>query len=42
MPEDAETDNKPKMIGLDMLLNLGPTDRAQAIWDRAMTPEAHE
>jgi hypothetical protein len=24
------------------VLNLGATDRAQAIWDRAMTPEAHE
>jgi hypothetical protein len=40
MPNEPE--NKPKMIGLDMLLSLGPTDRAQAIWDRAMGPEAQE
>jgi hypothetical protein len=41
MPNEPDND-EPKMIGLDMLLSLGPTDRAQAIWDRAMTPEAHE
>jgi hypothetical protein len=39
MPDET---NKPTMIGLDMLLNMGATDRAQAIWDRAMHPEAHE
>ena len=28
------------MIGLDMVLNMTNKDRAQAIWDRAMGPEA--
>jgi hypothetical protein len=37
-----ETEEEPKMMGLDMLLDMGATDRAQAIWDRAMNPEAQE
>jgi hypothetical protein len=42
MPEEADTENGPKMIGFEMLLNMSNKDRAQAIWDRAMGPEAQE
>ena len=40
MAEDTNADNAPKMIGLDMVLNMTDLDRAQEIWDRAMHPEA--
>jgi hypothetical protein len=32
----------PKMIGYELLANMSDKDRAQAIWDRAMGPEAHD
>jgi hypothetical protein len=30
------------MIGYEMLANMSDKDRAQEIWDRAMSPEAHK
>ena len=41
MPKD---NNKlqPKMIGFENLLNMSNMDRAQAVWDKAMWPEAKE
>ena len=42
MPEDTNTDNGPGMIGFENLLNMSNKDRAQAVWDKAMWPEAKE
>jgi hypothetical protein len=39
MPE--ETQPEAKMIGYEMLANMSDKERAQEIWDRAMSPEAH-
>jgi hypothetical protein len=41
MPQD-KTKPQPKMIGFENLLNMTDKDRAQAVWDKAMTPEAKE
>ena len=43
MPKDQpEEEPKPKLLGLDMLLNMTDLDRAQAVWERAMHPETHD
>jgi hypothetical protein len=43
MPDILNDDGtRPAYIGLDMLMNMTDLDRAQEIWDRAMTPEMHE
>jgi hypothetical protein len=42
MPKDTDTDNAPKMIGLEMLQNMTDLDRAQEVWDRAMPEEAKD
>jgi hypothetical protein len=41
MPQD-NTKPKPKMIAYELIANMSDKDRAQAIWDRAMWPEAKE
>jgi hypothetical protein len=41
MPQD-NTNPQPKMIGFENLLNMTDKDRAQAVWDKAMWPEAKE
>jgi hypothetical protein len=41
MPQNNTTP-QPKMIGYELIANMSDKDRAQAIWDRAMSPEAHE
>jgi hypothetical protein len=41
MPQD-NTKPQPKMIGFENLLNMSNKDRAQAVWDKAMGPEAKE
>jgi hypothetical protein len=40
MPQ--ETKPRPKMIGYELIANMSDKDRAQAIWDKAMGPEAKE
>jgi hypothetical protein len=42
-PEQLEDDDDAQygMIGLEKILLMSDQDRAQSIWDRAMTPEAH-
>lgn len=40
--EQPTTEGRPAFIGFDMLNNMTDLDRAQEVWDRAMTPEMHE
>jgi hypothetical protein len=43
MPDILNDDGtRPAFIGLDMLMNMTDLDRAQEVWERAMTPEMHE
>jgi hypothetical protein len=35
-------DNQPTIIGWENYRKIGDRDRAQEVWDRAMTPEAKE
>ena len=42
MAEETDTDNGPKMIGLEMVMNMTDKDLAQEIWDRAMGPQARD
>jgi hypothetical protein len=43
MKENTMPDSKkPRMIGFENLLNMSNKDRAQAVWDKAMWPEAKD